>query len=240
MLGKKSICSGVHEVLMRITCTVGVVLLCVITPTKSYSHGGGLDSNGGHFNRKAGEYHCHREPCFSIHQQSDKATQEAEREGYSFTTLYSRDDWNHWIDADGDCQDTRAEILIRDSQQPVQFKSNRQCRVTGGLWALPYTGGTVTNASQIDIDHIIPLKWAHGHGGDRWTPRQKQAFANDSDNLLATYFAANRSKGTKGPDDWMPAVDRCEYANRWEQLLTKYELPLYGSEQAGLIGACRK
>jgi hypothetical protein len=29
-------------------------------------HGGGLDSSGGHNNRKAGEYHCHREPCFSL------------------------------------------------------------------------------------------------------------------------------------------------------------------------------
>ena len=82
----------------------------------------------------------------------DIATQEAEQEGY--TTLYNRDDWDHWIDADGDCQDTRAEILIRDSQQPVRFKSDRQCNVTGGLWALPYTGGTVTNSRQLDDEHI--------------------------------------------------------------------------------------
>ena len=83
--------------------------------------------------------------------------------------MYNRDDWDHWIDADGDCQDTRGEILIRDSLKPVTYYSNAKCRVTGGLWELPYIGGTVTNAQQLDIDHMIPPKWAHGHGGDRWS-----------------------------------------------------------------------
>ena len=31
----------------------------------AYAHGGGLDSNGGHYNRKTGIYHCHRSYCGS-------------------------------------------------------------------------------------------------------------------------------------------------------------------------------
>ncbi len=67
--------------------------------------------------------------------------------------------------------------LIRDSLKPVTYHSNAKCRVTGGLWELPYIGGTVTNAQQLDIDHMIPPKWAHGHGGDRWTEVPRNALS---------------------------------------------------------------
>lgn len=41
------------------------VAAALLLPSVSFAHGGGLDSNGGHYNRKTGVYHCHREPCFS-------------------------------------------------------------------------------------------------------------------------------------------------------------------------------
>jgi hypothetical protein len=199
-------------------------------------HGGGLDSNGGHNNRKTGEYHCHREPCHCTHQQVQSATREAEVTSRSYSTLYERDDWCGWIDEDGDCEDTRAEILIRDSQAKVSFDG---CRVVSGLWNLPYFGGSTTSASQIDIDHIIPLKWTHGHGGDRWSRSRKRAFANDPDNLLATSSSANRRKGAKGPDEWMPAINRCSYAQRWEGLIEKYGLVTTTWEMAAIDMVCQ-
>jgi hypothetical protein len=199
------------------------------------AHGGGLDSSGGHNNRKTGGYHCHREPCISTHQQVQSATKAAQVTGRSYSTLYNRDDWGGWIDEDGDCQDTRAEILIRDSQAGVSFDG---CRVVSGHWSLPYTGGSTTSASQIDIDHIIPLKWAHDHGAYRWSDAKKKTFANDPDNLLATSSSANRSKGGKGPDQWMPAINKCSYAQRWEGLIEKYGLVITTSEIAAIARAC--
>ncbi len=53
---------------------------------------------------------------------------------------YNCKDWPHWEDLDGDCQNTRAEILIRDSRIPVQFKDHRECSVVAGEWFGPYTG----------------------------------------------------------------------------------------------------
>jgi hypothetical protein len=214
------------------------LLLALSHGTSALAHGGGLDNFGGHTNRKTGEHHCHREPCRSQHEHAQRATDEAEQIGASFSLLYNRDDWGGWIDADGDCQDTRAEILIRDSIQPVQLKGGKECSVSSGRWHLAYTGGTLTSALQLDIDHIIPLKWAHGHGGDRWPTDQKRAFANDPDNLLTTSSSANRSKGAKGPDHWMPSIDQCMYAKRWEALLAKYQLAVLPVETGALKRAC--
>ena len=132
------------------------LLLISLHGTTALAHGGGLDGSGGHTNRKAREYHCHREPCISQHEQTQRATDEAEQSGANYSPLYNRDDWGGWIDADGDCQDTRAEILIRDSLKPVLFRAGRECIVSSGLWHLPYTGGTLTNARQLDIYHVIP------------------------------------------------------------------------------------
>jgi hypothetical protein len=51
----------------------------------------------------------------------------------------------------------------------------------------------------------------HGHGGDRLTDDRKRMFANDPGNLLATSASADRSKGAKGPDQWLPSFGHCEY-----------------------------
>ena len=85
------------------------------------------------------------------------------------SSKYNRKDWPHWIDADRDCQNTRAEILIHDSVGPVKFKRNKGCNVSWGKWIGPYTGKTFTKASDIDIDHIVPLSHAHKTGGANWS-----------------------------------------------------------------------
>lgn len=128
------------------------------------AHPGGIDSTGGHYNRTTGEYHCHRSGCagkgvtvVSAVDQSEAALQEARREQRPFSLVYERQDWPHWIDTDRDCQDTRAELLIVTSQRPVRFRNEKQCSVVEGQWYDPYSGKTLTKASDLDIDHIITV-----------------------------------------------------------------------------------
>jgi hypothetical protein len=139
---------------------------------------------------------------------------------------YNRKDWPHWEDLDGDCQNTRAEILIRDSRIPVQFKDRRECSVVAGEWFGPYTGQTFYRASDVDIDHVVPLAHAHRAGGAGWSRAQKLHFANDPDNLLAVDDQTNQDKGAKPPSQWMPPRRDywCEYLEKWQRIEVRYAL----------------
>jgi hypothetical protein len=213
-----------------------LLLLFFMLPALSHAHGGGLDSQGGHTARASGEYHCHREPCFSNQQSQHDAEREARQQGRPFTTLYDREQWPHWLDSDGDCQDTRAEILIRQSQTAVVFAGNDPCRVDYGRWLDPYTNTLFHDAAALDIDHIVPLRHAHGHGGHAWSVAVRRRFANDPDNLLAVSASANRSKGHRGPDEWRPPHPAfwCEYARRWQAIKQRYALQVTPPEQTAI------
>jgi hypothetical protein len=163
--------------------------------------------------------------------QIDTATDDAIAQGRAFV-LYDRGDWPHWLDSDRDCQNTRHEILIQTSTKPVSFKSERECNVLMGQWYDPYSGETYFVSKELDLDHIVPLKFAHGHGADNWSRERKALFANDIDNLILAQASLNRQKGAKGIDEWLPPNHqyRCEYITRFNNIMTKYDLAYIPSE----------
>ena len=58
---------------------------------------------------------------------------------------YNRAERSHWIDADGDCQNTWVEVLLRDAQPgTVTFRDARECVMESGKWVEPYTGNLRT------------------------------------------------------------------------------------------------
>jgi len=210
-----------------------VSFIALLSPILAWGHSGSLDDRGGHTQRSTGTYHCHQEPCLFQHRQVEKATQEAKSETQAFIALYDRNDWPHWSDFDKDCQDTRAEVLIQTSRILIKYRRNKTCDVHAGEWVDPYTGKRWTLASDLDTDHIVPLKWAHQHGGAAWDREQKERFANDVENLLAVEDNINQSKGAKGPDKWMPPMVRyhCQYLKVWGHILAKYKLSFTLKEQ---------
>ena len=117
-----------------------------------FAHGGRTNKEGCHNNRKTGDYHCHGKKQSSTPQVNPSNT-------------YNRDQFGPWIDADGDCQNTRHEVLIEESRVPVTFKTSRQCIVISGEWHDPYTGRVFTDPSMLDVDHVVPLKGSLPLGG---------------------------------------------------------------------------
>lgn len=136
---------------------------------------------------------------------------------------YSRDKFGHgWADEDHDGQDTRQEVLI--SQSTGNLAYNEKGRVVKGRWISLYSGKILTNASNVDIDHIVPLSWAWKHGADKWTYEQRKDFANDPRNLVVVEASLNRQKGDKGPDEWLPPKNQEQYKLRFNRLAKIYGL----------------
>ncbi|GJL80818.1 MAG: hypothetical protein DHS20C01_04520 [marine bacterium B5-7] len=93
---------------------------------------------------------------------------------------------------------------------------------------IPPNQPRLTTPHAVDIDHIVPLAWAWRHGADKWAREQRISFANDPDNLIVAGSASNRSKGARGPDEWMPAnvATWTDYLDRFEGVVDVYQLDI--------------
>ena len=153
---------------------------------------------------------------------------------------YNRKEFGGWIDADKDCQDTRQEVLIRQSAIPVTF-DEKGCKVLAGEWHCPFTGRTFFDPRKLDIDHLVPLKEAFVSGGKYWEREQKREYANDLSHpyaLIAVAAGANRSKGSRDPANWMPPNTdfHVEYIRRWLDVKRANGLNFDSEEVIFLVG----
>jgi hypothetical protein len=102
-----------------------------------------------------------------------------------------------------------------------------------GEWYDPYSGDTFTISKALGLDHIVPLKFAHGHGADKWNSELKAIFANNLDNLILVKASLNRQKGARGLTKWLADnfPYRCDYIARFNAVMVKYKLSYIPSEQ---------
>lgn len=161
---------------------------------------------------------------------------------------YSRDLFPHWAsdgtafgwnEPDGSC-DVRDDALIRDG---TGVQVDEDCSFTAGEWVGPYTGATLTDSSDVDIDHVVPLANAWRSGASGWSTADRERYANDPGVLLSTDDGANQTKGDKGPEAWAPPNQSywCEYARRWVDIKSTWGLSVNEAEKAALeemLGTC--
>ena len=151
-----------------------------------------------------------------------------------YKTGYVRSLFKHWVDANSDGCDTREEVLIAESQSKPQVDAYG-CKVVEGDWLSPYDNVTHTNPSELDIDHMIPLKEAWDSGAWNWTSAQRQSFANDLSDprpLIAVTAGQNRSKSDRDPSNWIPPQKSytCTYLAEWVAVKSRWKLSMDQSE----------
>ncbi|GAA1158008.1 HNH endonuclease family protein [Nocardioides aquiterrae] len=150
---------------------------------------------------------------------------------------YDRDLFEHWVDADHDCQDTREEVLVAESRVPVDG-----CTITTGEWFSWYDRETWTRASDVDIDHLVPLKEAWDSGAAGWDDDTRERYANDLGDprtLVAVTDNVNQSKGDRDVAEWLPDFGGCRYVRQWVAVKLRWSLTVDPAEKSVLRDRAR-
>ncbi|MEU7211853.1 HNH endonuclease family protein [Streptomyces sp. NPDC044989] len=165
-------------------------------------------------------------------------------------TGYERDEFGYaWMDtADGvplarnGC-DTRNDLLKLHGKN-VRFRAGSDCVVVSLTLYDPYTGKDIAwkkaKATEVQIDHVVPLSYAWQMGAARWSKEKRQRLANDVLNLLPVSGSTNSAKSDSGPASWLPPnkAIRCSYAVRFAQVALKYDLSVTGPDKSTMLRQC--
>nr|WP_223245305.1 HNH endonuclease family protein [Streptomyces sp. CBMA156] len=156
---------------------------------------------------------------------------EESREGYERTKF------RHWVDADRNGCNTRAEVLIAEAVEAPAV--GPKCALLGGTWRSPYDDLVVDDARQLDVDHVVPLAEAWDSGASAWSAGEREAYANDlgdARSLVAVSARSNRSKADKDIAEWLPPLDsyRCTYLRDWTAVKTRWGLAVDAGEREAM------
>lgn len=139
-----------------------------------------------------------------------------------------------WLDEDNDCQHTDVEVLITHAINLLSWADPEACTLSDGSW-LSWATGRQLNLSGIWVVPVVTPTNAVNSGAGEWTREQQIAFINDQDNLIPMDPFAASKRGFAGPEEWLPeARFRCEYAQRWTVVKSRYGLTFTDAERDAL------
>lgn len=138
----------------------------------------------------------------------------------------------------GNSDATKAKIEQRDIRDGA---FNQKGRVVSGTLKDPYTGESiefVDGDRPHDLEHLVSLKEAYRSEdpNNPMTPEQRNAFANDPDNLLLVSSSENRFKSDKNAEDYLPSYEpsQCRFAISTIKVKDNYNLTVSPGEKAAL------
>ncbi|MFP5372162.1 MAG: HNH endonuclease family protein [Actinomycetes bacterium] len=145
-----------------------------------------------------------------------------------------------WADVDRNGCDQRNDVLHRDLTDVEVREGTGGCVVVAGTLDDPYTGEVVpfvkAEASEVPIDHVVPLAAAWVQGAAAWPAEQRRVFANDLGNLIATTQSVNSSKSDSTAEEWVPPDPAygCSYATVIITVKDRYALSVTPAEARAL------
>ncbi|WP_226924615.1 GmrSD restriction endonuclease domain-containing protein [Georgenia satyanarayanai] len=172
------------------------------------------------------------------------AARELEVKGRAPRKGYDRDLFGRgWVDTDHNGCDTRNDILARDLTGLTFRPGTRDCVVTSGTLADPFSGETIAFArgndtsTAVQIDHVVALSDAWQKGAQQWDTDTRVRFANDPLNLLAVAGPLNGQKGDGDTATWLPPnrSSRCAYVARQVGVKHSYGLWVTRAEQDAMV-----
>lgn len=134
-----------------------------------------------------------------------------------------------WLDVDHNGCDTRNDVLARDL---TEIERQGPCKVLRGTLVSPYTGARVdfvrgdTTSTLVQIDHVVALENAWRTGAQQLSQSDREALANDPENLFAVDGRSNAQKRSGDAATWLPAETgfRCTYVEHQVAVKTTYRL----------------
>lgn len=152
---------------------------------------------------------------------------------------YNRKNYSHgqWKNMNGSsCWSVRDEVIKRQADPGSLKLTPNGCAVASVSMTDPYTGQKIVArtpkevATNIQIDHVIPIAYMDSNGGKNWNQHVKDSYYNDLEpgHLIATSAHQNRDlKSDKGPGEYMldnsaPLSYKVAYAKDWVAIIKKY------------------
>lgn len=119
------------------------------------------------------------------------------------------------------------------------WKTSPWYNAEDNTYMCPYTGHIIEDLddgkadndfSNLDFDHIVPLKSTYLRGGKDWTEEQRNDYAYDQWVGVDVLNSANRSKSDKGPCEYLPEINVEDYCYSWLMICSKYDLAMTQEE----------
>lgn len=160
----------------------------------------------------------------------------------TFIPKYNRrSHFGGWINSTKDetCFNTRAKVLIRDSNKEVTFDSENKCNVLAGAWNDDYTAQTYTKREEIQIDHLVALKNAYVSGAYNWNFKARCLYANYMGydfHLKSVNSTENMRKSDKSPQKYMPPNSEysCQFLRSWLSVKFLWNLKMTTDEAVAI------